>query len=57
MDVDWVFHEIDGSKEEITLNEKRLPRGGDGKAHDGKGYQVRHVITGSLNNPVVIATP
>lgn len=58
MNCDWVFLNSDGSKDEATLIEKTLPTPGDGKAHQGKGYQVRHVISGrtTSSNPAVIAT-
>lgn len=58
MDCDWVFLNGDGSKVEITLPEGAIPNPGDGKVHSGKGYQVRHVVTGRTTspNPAVIAT-
>ena len=58
MDYDWVFLNIDGTKDQATLAEAATPSPGDGKLHGAKGYVVRHVITGRTTtaNPAVIAT-
>lgn len=57
MKCDWVFLNKDGSKTEATLD-GAAPMTGDGKAHNGKGYVVRHVISGrtTTSNDAVIAT-
>lgn len=58
MDCDWVFLNKDGSRDEITLAEPKLPVPGDGKWKGDKGYTVRYIITGRTTkpNPAVIAT-
>lgn len=58
MDCDWIFLNADGSKIEVTLAEQAVPRTSDGKWHGGKGYRVRHAVTGRTTtpNPCIIAT-
>lgn len=57
MDCDWVFVNKNNTPAKATINEEALPNIGDGKMHDGVGYEV--VFTGSKltsrPNPVVVA--
>lgn len=57
MKCEWIFLNKDGSKNLATL-EGEVPNTGDGKEHGGKGYVVRHVISGRTTSPhdAVIAT-
>jgi hypothetical protein len=54
---DWIFLSQDGSRTTSTLNEQRLPQLGDGKQHNGKGYEVSLVVTNRINapNPTIVA--
>jgi hypothetical protein len=58
MDCDWVFVNQDHTRHEVTLHEPTLPQPGDGKVHEGKGYEVVYVVTGRItqpNRPAVVA--
>jgi hypothetical protein len=57
MDCDWIFINLDRSRQKATLNEPTLPTVGNGKHHGSKGYEVAVVITGRTTtpNPAVIA--
>jgi hypothetical protein len=57
MKCDWIFLNKDGSKDVVTLDGD-APKTGDGKVHIGRGYTVRHVVSGrtTSNNDAVIAT-
>jgi hypothetical protein len=57
MDCDWIFVNQGRSRQEVTLHEQTLPDPGDGKIHDGRGYEVVYVVTDRVtrNNPAVIA--
>ena len=54
---DWVFLNKDDTKDQATLD-GAAPSPGDGKVHNGKGYRVRHIISGRSTTPndAVIAT-
>ena len=56
MDCDWVFLSK-GHREEVTLQEKVLPKLEDGKMHNGDGYEVVLVVTNraASDNPLVAA--
>jgi hypothetical protein len=57
MDCDWIFINQDRSRIEITLQETAVPNLGDGKAYNGKGYEVVAVVTNRVSapDPLVIA--
>jgi hypothetical protein len=57
MKCDWIFLARDTSRQEATLEESALPRLGDRREHQGKGYEVFYVAPSlpSGPNPVIIA--
>ena len=46
----WIFRNEDGSREEAVI-ESEVPHLGDGKAYNGKGYEVVCVERDSVTNP------
>lgn len=56
-EIDWVFLNADGGKDEATLP-GAAPNAGDGKSYKNRGYVVRYVVSARITslNDIVIAT-